>query len=70
MLKSNLKIKRIQAGLTQFQLAEKLGVKERVITLYETNRARPTIETMVNIARILSADPAEIFPESFVVVKK
>jgi len=42
-----------------------LGIKERVVTLYETNRTIPTIETMVNIARVLGCDPSEIWPGVF-----
>lgn len=61
----NLKIYRIKARLTQFELAKKLGLKERVITFWETGRSQPHIEQAVDIARILGADPADIFPEMF-----
>lgn len=61
----NLKLYRIKAGLTQFDLAKRLGIKERVITFWETGRSEPQIEQAVDVARILEADPAEIFPEMF-----
>lgn len=61
----NLKIYRIKAGLTQFELAKKLGLKERVITFWETGRSEPHIEQAVDVARILGAEPAEVFPEMF-----
>lgn len=34
----DLKLKRIKAGLTQQQLAQKIGVKETFITRLETDR--------------------------------
>lgn len=65
MCASNLKIYRLKAGLTQWELAQRLGVKERAVTLYETGRATPEIETMVDIARILGCDPSEIWSDVF-----
>jgi DNA-binding XRE family transcriptional regulator len=61
----NLKLYRIKAGLTQLELAQKLGVKERVITFWETGRSQPHIEQAVDIAKILEAEPKEIFPDMF-----
>ena len=40
----NLKLHRIKAGLTQLELARRLGVKECVITFWETGRSQPHIE--------------------------
>ena len=61
----NLKLHRIKAGLTQLELARKLGVKERVITFWETGRSDPHIEQAVDIAKILETEPKEIFPDMF-----
>ncbi len=61
----NLKLHRIKAGLTQLELARKLGVKERVITFWETGRSDPHIEQAVDIAKILETEPKEIFPNMF-----
>lgn len=67
MLKANhnLKLHRIKSGLTQFELAKKLGVKERVICFWETGRSEPHIEQAVDIARILEAELEEVFPNMF-----
>ncbi|MBN2831436.1 MAG: helix-turn-helix domain-containing protein [Candidatus Omnitrophica bacterium] len=62
----NLKLHRIKAGLTQLELARRLGVRERVITFWETGRSEPHIEQAVDIARILQAEPKEVFPNMFV----
>ena len=61
----NLKLHRINAGLTQLELANRLGVKERVICFWETGRSEPHIEQAVDIARILETEPKEIFPNIF-----
>jgi len=61
----NLKLHRIKAGLTQLELARRLGVKERVITFWETGRSEPHIEQAVDIARVLEAEPKDIFPDIF-----
>lgn len=62
----NLKLHRIKAGFTQLELANRLGVKERVITFWETGRSQPHIEQAIDIAKILEAEPKEIFPDMFV----
>lgn len=62
----NLKLHRIKAGFTQLELANRLGVKERVICFWETGRSQPHIEQAVDIAKILEAEPKEIFPDMFV----
>jgi len=61
----NLKFRRIKSGLTQFELAKRLGVKERVISFWETGRSEPHIEQAVDIAKILEAEPKEVFPDIF-----
>ena len=67
MLKVNysLKLHRIKAGLTQLELAKRLGVKERVVCFWETGRSEPHIEQVVDIARILEVEPEDIFPNMF-----
>jgi DNA-binding XRE family transcriptional regulator len=42
-----------------------LGVKERVITFWETGRSDPHITQVMDIARILGVEAKEIFPELF-----
>ena len=61
----NLKLHRIKAGFTQLELANRLGVKERVICFWETGRSEPHIEQAVDIAKILETEPKEIFPNMF-----
>lgn len=52
MLNSNIKFLRKKSGLTQSQLAEKLGIKRSLIGAYEEGRAEPKLSTLVSIARL------------------
>ena len=49
MLK-NLKLLREEAGVTQKQLAEAIGVSQQSINKYENHNIEPDIETMIRIA--------------------
>lgn len=48
-------------GLTQKQLAEKLGVTTITIQNYENNRREPNIETIGKIANVLNTTVSELF---------
>jgi len=56
---------RKQAKLGQKELGEKLGLTRNMISMFESGKAMPMLDTMVDIARILSVDPAEIWPDMF-----
>jgi DNA-binding XRE family transcriptional regulator len=56
---------RKRARMRQFDLAQKLGVTEQMISNFETGRRKPSVSQAVDIARILGCDAAEIFPEIF-----
>lgn len=56
--KDNLKEKRLAAGLTQVQLAEKVSLTSRTIQNYELGLRRPTkFETVEKIADALHTTP-------------
>jgi transcriptional regulator with XRE-family HTH domain len=56
-----LKAARVLKGLTQLQLADKVGVREIDISRMETGRARPGQEIKRRIAEILQKPGFEIF---------
>ena len=56
-----LKAARVLAGLTQLQLAERIGGKEIEISRIETGRARPNSEMKRRIAELLQKPVFEIF---------
>ncbi len=49
----NLKKLRIEKGLSQKELAEKMGVSDNVITNYETKKKTPNLKRIVQMADIL-----------------
>ncbi len=56
-----LKAARFLKGLTQLQLADKVGAKEIDISRMETGRARPDADTKRRIAEILQKPAFELF---------
>ena len=65
-----LKVKRLRKslGLTQAQLAQKVGVHSQTIADYETGRRRPTFNGIKDLAAALSVMPQDLV-DSEVVVK-
>jgi len=50
----NLKFLRARQGLTQKQLAEKLGLKQAAIGAYEEERATPPLTSLLDISKIFN----------------
>lgn len=53
----NLKRMRVAAGMTQAQLAQRLGVDQRTVSAWENGVARPSFETLALIC--------DLFDENF-----
>ncbi len=49
---NRLKELRTQAGLTQIQLAQQLGVTKSVISFYELSERAPSPDVLIRLARI------------------
>lgn len=60
-LGDRIKKQRKSLGLTQVQLAEKLGTTQAVITNYERNLRRPPVDKMPEIANALSIPIEQLF---------
>lgn len=56
-----LKAARVAKGLTQLQLAIKIGKKEIEVSRYETGRAQPDSDTKRRIAEVLKKSTIELF---------
>lgn len=50
----NLKFLRVQQGMTQKQLAEKLGLKQAAVGAYEEERSTPPVSCLVEISKIFN----------------
>lgn len=61
-LSAGIKFAREQAGLTQSQLAEKIGTTPQNISQYERGIRRPKIETIARIASALKRSPFDLIP--------
>jgi len=64
-MENNLFLFRRKAKMRQFDLAQKLGITEQAVSGYETGRTKVTIDRGIEIARVLGADPKDIFPYLF-----
>jgi transcriptional regulator with XRE-family HTH domain len=60
MINKNLKFLRAQQGLTQKQLAEKLGLKQAAIGAYEEERATPPLASLLDLTRIFNVNLDEL----------
>lgn len=56
----NLKKTRLECGKTQEWLANKLGVSQTAIALWERGTRLPPISTIENIAKILNVSPSQL----------
>jgi|GEM_PF-2901242 DNA-binding helix-turn-helix protein len=54
IFKENLKISRINAGFSQDDLADKIGVNRATISFYEKGKRKPDIEMFIKIANALN----------------
>jgi len=60
-MQSTLRDLRAQLGLSQGDLAEKLGVSRQTINAIETQRYDPSLELAIHIARFFSTTVEEVF---------
>lgn len=47
-------------GMTQFELAEAIGVSKQTISAYRQGSRQPSIENLVNIAYVLECDISDL----------
>lgn len=59
----DLKTKREEAGLTQLQLAEKVGVIRQTISNIECGISAPSVPTAIAIGKVLDLDWKGFFEE-------
>ena len=60
-LKNRLKLARIEAGLTQAELAESAGVTRQTIGLIEAGGYNPTLNLCIQLARATGKTLDELF---------
>ena len=62
----NLKINRIEAELSQTDLAEVLGIPQSMIARYESGKVLPEMATMKKIAKALNTEVKYFFDSEFI----
>jgi transcriptional regulator with XRE-family HTH domain len=60
----NLRIARRKAGLSQRELAERMGRDQSRIAVWESGKRQPRIDTVVRLAEALEIDPGELLRET------
>lgn len=65
LISNNIKILRKKTGLTQEQLATRIGVKRSVLGAYEEGRAEPGLQNLINLASELSVRVDELIVQDF-----
>lgn len=59
----NLAYERKVAGLTQKELADRMGIKQQQLSRWERNQIEPTVSSIVTIAKALDVTYDELFNE-------
>lgn len=62
-LVSTLKEGRKKAGLTQTQVAAQLGIRQSVLSQWETGKFEPDIDTFLTLLKMYGLDYRAVFPE-------
>ena len=48
------------SGLSQTEIAKRLGIKQPTIAQYLSGRAMPSLDTFANLCVLLDIDPADV----------
>lgn len=59
----NIAKKRLSIGISQRDLAEKVGVTDSAVCQYETGKRSPSIETLKKIAEVLGCSVDDLIKE-------
>ena len=55
--------KRKHKGITQIQVAERLGVSKQAISKWENGRGKMYADNFIEFCRIIEADPNDLIPD-------
>lgn len=66
MIGDNIKRIRTARGITQAQLADRVGVSEKTVSSWEVNRTEPSYAYMVSIAKVLNCQKSDLLGDATV----
>lgn len=61
MIKNKIKVRRLEAGLTQEELAEKVGVRRETIVFLEQGKYNPSLKLAMDIAKVFKVKIDDLF---------
>lgn len=64
MLSEFLRKYRLENGMTQVKLAEKLSISQNAVSQYEAGKRMPTVKRLTGIASLLNCSVSDIVPDS------
>ena len=62
-LGKKIKLARVEMDLTQTQLAQKIGGKQKSISRYETGASIPSLQTLLRLAKVLGKSSAHFLDQ-------
>jgi len=65
MIRNSLSIYRKRADITQFEVAEKLGTKQFIVSLWESGQQIPTIEQIEKMAIMFNTTVSNLYDRKF-----
>ncbi len=57
---TKIKIKRLEKGLSQLELATELGITQTLMSIFESGRAIPPKDLLEKMAEILNCSPEDL----------
>jgi DNA-binding XRE family transcriptional regulator len=62
-LGKKIKVARVELDLTQSELAKKIHTNQKSLSLYETGKVIPSLETLIKIAGVLKKTASHFIDE-------
>lgn len=65
VFQDNIRRLRVQAGLSQLELANKCGISHALIGFLETGRRPPTYRTLAKLSAVFNCTVADLFTQKY-----
>ena len=59
----NVRARRVELGLTQAEVAAKMGISQSSYAEIESGRRTPTLEAVERVAKVMKSDPIELLSQ-------
>ena len=65
MVRNNLKVKRWELGIKQYEMADMLGCSAPYLSMVENGRVEPPTMFKLRVAKVLNLKPDQLFPTNY-----